>query len=150
MSKSKSKTVNLTKKLKDAIFDDEDTEDVENQKEETDTLGAYILMTSFASIGGGLVFWAIILRLLQMIQVLKEGEYQMDSREYVNSTVEKNKNIIMILVLIATACAGFISCVNDKTINFLIILMFTVCVIGILSLLLITQVLKRYLAVTAK
>ena len=74
----------------------------------------------------------------------------MDSREYVNSTVEKNKNIIMVLVLIATACAGFISCVNDKTISLLIILMFTVCVIGILFLLLITQVLKRYLAVTAK
>lgn len=39
----------------------------------------------------------------------------------------------MILVLIATAYAGFISGVNDKTISFLIILMFTVCVIGILS-----------------
>lgn len=50
-----------------------------------------------------------------------------------NSTVEKNKNIIMILVLITTAYAGFISGVNDKTISFLIILMFTVCVIGILS-----------------
>lgn len=74
----------------------------------------------------------------------------MDSREYVNSTVTKNNTIIMILVLIATACASLISCVNDKTISLLIILMFTVCLIGILSLLLITQVLKRYLAVTAK
>ena len=134
----KTKVVNLSKALKEAVFADEEEKETKND-EAMESLGSYILLTTLISLSSGLLFWIIVFHILQM-----------DSRKYVNSTVEKNKNIIMILVLIATACAGFISCVNDKTISFLIILMFTVCVIGILSLLLITQVLKRYLAVTAK
>lgn len=65
----------------------------------------------------------------------------MDSRKYLELTVIRTRWYIAALVLIATACAGLISSINDKTISRLIIIMFIVCVVGILSLLLLTQLL---------
>lgn len=63
-------------------------------------------------------------------------------KEYVNLTVNRTKGFIMALILIATVCAAFISCARDKIISLLMILMFSVCIVGILSLILITQLLK--------
>ena len=63
-------------------------------------------------------------------------------KEYVNLTVNRTKGFIMALILIDTVCAAFISCARDKIISLLMILMFSVCIVGILSLILITQLLK--------
>lgn len=66
MEKKTLKTVNLSNALKA----NEAKDGTNTIEEKSESLGAYILLTSLASVGGGLVFWIIILRILQIICTL--------------------------------------------------------------------------------
>lgn len=62
MEKAKVKTVNLSRTLDGAMI-----EEHTNKKLESENLGFYVLITTLASIGGGLTFWIIFFKGLQLI-----------------------------------------------------------------------------------
>lgn len=63
----KTKVVNLSKALKEAILVDEEEKKTKNDDEEMESLGSYILLTTLISLSSGLLFWIIVFHILQML-----------------------------------------------------------------------------------
>lgn len=63
----KTKVVNLSKALKEAVFADEEEKETKNDDEEMESLGSYILLTTLISLSSGLLFWIIVFHILQML-----------------------------------------------------------------------------------
>ncbi|TDM68858.1 hypothetical protein [Lactobacillus crispatus] len=63
----KTKVVNLSKALKEAVFVDEEEKKTKNDDEEMESLGSYILLTTLISLSSGLLFWIIVFHILQML-----------------------------------------------------------------------------------
>lgn len=62
----KTKVVNLSKALKEAVFADEEEKETKND-EAMESLGSYILLTTLISLSSGLLFWIIVFHILQML-----------------------------------------------------------------------------------
>lgn len=67
MRKTKTKVVNLSKALKEAILADEEEKETKNDDEAMESLGSYILLTTLISLSSGLLFWIIVFHILQML-----------------------------------------------------------------------------------
>lgn len=63
----KTKVVNLSKALKEAVFADEEEKETKNDDEAMESLGSYILLTTLISLSSGLLFWIIVFHILQML-----------------------------------------------------------------------------------
>lgn len=63
----KTKVVNLSKALKEAVLADEEEKETKNDDEEMESLGSYILLTTLISLSSGLLFWIIVFHILQML-----------------------------------------------------------------------------------
>ena len=62
----KTKVVNLSKALKEAVFAAEEEKETKND-EAMESLGSYILLTTLISLSSGLLFWIIVFHILQML-----------------------------------------------------------------------------------
>ena len=63
----KTKVVNLSKALKEAVFADEEEKETKNDDDAMESLGSYILLTTLISLSSGLLFWIIVFHILQML-----------------------------------------------------------------------------------